>query len=113
VSSFGFINASWTLRADITCGFVCRLLNHMRETGTDYCVPRLRPSDHDMPKRPWIDDFSAGYMRRIMPMMPKQGDRAPWLNTQRYHEDVKLISKAPIVDDVMHFQRARVPAGRP
>ena len=39
VSSFGFINASWTLRTDITCDFVCRLLNHMRDSGTDYCVP--------------------------------------------------------------------------
>ncbi len=110
VSSFGFINASWTLRADITCDFVCRLLNHMRDTGTDYCVPRLRPSDADMPHRPWIDDFSAGYMRRIMPMMPKQGDRAPWLNTQRYHLDVKLISKAPVDDGVMQFHKVRVPA---
>ncbi len=110
VSSFGFINASWTLRADITCDFVCRLLNHMRDTGTDYCVPRLRPSDADMPQRPWIDDFSAGYMRRIMPMMPKQGDRAPWLNTQRYHQDVKLISKAPVDDDVMQFHKVRAKA---
>ena len=112
VSSFGFINASWTLRADITCDFVCRLLNHMRATDTDYCVPRLRPSDADMPQRPWIDDFSAGYMQRIMPMMPKQGDRAPWINTQRYNQDVKLISKAPVDDDVMQFHHARVPAAR-
>jgi monooxygenase len=112
VSSFGYINASWTLRVDITCDFVCRLLNHMRDTGTDYCVPRLRPSDADMPQRPWIDDFSAGYMQRIMPTMPKQGDRAPWLNTQRYNQDIKLISKAPIADDVMQFHkvRAKTPA---
>ena len=41
-SSFGYINASWTLRADLTCEYVCRLLNHMRETGTDQCTPRLR-----------------------------------------------------------------------
>lgn len=110
VSSFGFINASWTLRADITCDFVCRLLNHMRDTGTDYCVPTLRPSDANMPQRPWIDDFSAGYMQRIMPMMPKQGDRAPWVNTQRFNQDVKLISKAPVDDDVMQFHTASVPA---
>ena len=106
VSSFGYINASWTLRAEITCRFVCRLLNHMRDTGTDYCVPRLRPTDAGMPRRPWIDDFSAGYMRRVMPMMPKQGDRPPWLNTQRHHEDVKLITKAPIDDGVMQFHTA-------
>jgi hypothetical protein len=49
-------------------------------------------------------------MARIMPMMPKQGDRAPWLNTQRYHQDVKLISKALVADDVMQFHHAHIPA---
>ena len=106
-SSFGFINASWTLRSDMICDFVCRLLNHMRDTGTDICVPRLRPSDHDMPARPWIDDFSANYMQRVMPMMPKQGDRAPWINTQSYSADRKLIAKAPVDDGVMQFTKAR------
>ena len=47
-SSFGYINASWTLRADLTCEYVCRLLNHMDATGTRQCTPRLRPSDAGM-----------------------------------------------------------------
>ena len=74
--------------------------------GTDYCVPRLRPSDADMPRRPWIDDFSSGYMQRMMAMMPKQGDREPWVNTQRYHGDITLIVKQPVDDDVMQFHKA-------
>ncbi len=109
-SSFGYVNASWTLRADLTCEWVCRVLNHMRATGTDTCVPRLRPSDRAMPERPWIDDFSAGYMQRMMPLLPKQGDRAPWLNPQRYDADKKLIARAPIDDDVLHFTRSRARA---
>ncbi|MEZ5295753.1 MAG: NAD(P)/FAD-dependent oxidoreductase [Ilumatobacteraceae bacterium] len=60
-STFGYVNASWTLRADIVCGWVCWVLNYMRATGTDVAVPRLRPQDADMTLRPWIDDFSAGY----------------------------------------------------
>jgi monooxygenase len=106
-SSFGYIAASWTLRADMTCEYVCRLLNHLRDSGTDICTPRLRPADHDMPQRPWIDDFSAGYMRRSMHEMPKQGDRAPWLNTQSYSADKKLLRKARVDDGVMQFTRAR------
>ncbi len=66
-----------------------------------------------MPNRPWIDDFSSGYMQRMMPMLPKQGDREPWLNTQRYSADRKLIAKAPIDDGVMQFTKvhSRVGAG--
>ncbi|MEY2765611.1 MAG: hypothetical protein RL552_516, partial [Actinomycetota bacterium] len=79
-TSFGYINASWTLRADLTCTYVCRLLNHMRDTGTRQCTPRLRPGEENMPRRPWIDGFSSGYMQRVMHLMPSQGDREPWIN---------------------------------
>ena len=109
-SSFGYINASWTLRADLTCEYVCRLLNHMRLTGTHQCTPRLRASDADMPERPWIDGFSAGYMERSMDQMPHQGDRDPWINPQNYGADKKLFRKAPLDDGVMQFTTTRVPA---
>jgi cation diffusion facilitator CzcD-associated flavoprotein CzcO len=109
VSSFGYINASWTLRADLTCEYVCRLLNHMRATATDQCTPRLRDSDADMPERPWIDDFSAGYMQRAMHLMPRQGDREPWINPQDYKRDKEMFRKSPLDDGVMQFTRARTP----
>ena len=103
VSSFGYVNASWTLKADLTSEYVCRLLKHMDRAGATRCVPRLRPSDTDMPERPWIDDFPAGYMKRSMHLLPRQGDRTPWLNTQDYARDVKLIRRAAIDDGVMAF----------
>ncbi|MCU1395854.1 MAG: putative flavoprotein involved in transport [Ilumatobacteraceae bacterium] len=112
-SSFGYINASWTLRADLICEYVCRLLNHMAETGTVQCTPRLRPTDRGMPERPWIDDFSAGYMQRVMHMFPRQGDREPWINPQRYSRDKKMFRKAPIDDGVMQFTEALVAAATP
>jgi len=106
-SSFGYINASWTLRADLTCEYVCRLLNHMDKTGTDVCTPRLRESDAGMPERPWIDNFSAGYMERVMHQFPKQGDREPWINPQNYKRDKKMFRDSPIVDGVMIFEKCR------
>ena len=108
VSTFGYINASWTLRADLTSEYVCRLLNHMRATGTVQCTPVLRPSDTNMPQRPWIDDFSAGYMQRVMHRFPKQGDREPWINPQNYGRDKKMFRKAPLDDGCMQFTRPRV-----
>ncbi|MCU1359494.1 MAG: putative flavoprotein involved in transport [Ilumatobacteraceae bacterium] len=106
-SSFGYINASWTLRADLTCEYVCRLLNHMRTTNTVQCTPRLRESDRSMPQRPWIVDFSAGYMQRVMDRLPRQGDREPWINPQSYTADRKMFRNSPVEDGVMQFVSAR------
>jgi monooxygenase len=82
VQTFGYINASWTLGADLTAVWACRVLNEMDSLGMRQCTPRLRAEDENMTKRPWIDDFSAGYMQRVMHLFPKQGDRAPWVNTR-------------------------------
>lgn len=109
-SSFGYINASWTLRADLTCEYVCRVLNHMDKTGTNIATPRLRDSDIEMPERPWIDNFSAGYMQRVMHLFPKQGDREPWINPQNYKRDKKMFRDSPIADGVMIFEKCRQPA---
>ncbi len=106
-SSFGYINASWTLRADLICEYVCRLLNHMDETGTVQCTPRLRASDADMVEHPWIENFTSGYMQRMMHRFPKQGDREPWINPQNYRRDKKMFKKSPVADGVMRFARAR------
>jgi monooxygenase len=108
VSTFGYINASWTLRADLISEYVCRLLNHMRATGTDQCTPRLRPSDQGMPERPWIDDFSPGYIKRVLHLFPKQGDREPWINPQNYGRDKKMFRTSAIDDGCMQFTRARM-----
>ncbi len=110
-SSFGYINASWTLRADLICEYVCRLLNHMDQTGTQLCTPRLRPSDATMPERPWIDGFTPGYMARVMHLFPRQGDREPWRNPQNYAADRRSFLKAPLEDGVMRFSQVRSQPG--
>ena len=106
ISTFGYINASWTLRADINSSYACRVLNHMRKTGTQKATPRLRESDMDMPQRDWIEGFSSGYMKRSMSEMPKQGDREPWLNTQDFYKDKKMLSRNTLIEDgVMEFAK--------
>ena len=112
-STFGYINASWTLRADLVSEFVCRILNHMEANGTDVVTPQLRPSDRNMSARPWIDDFSSGYMARMMPMLPQQGDREPWTNPQRYSIEKKVLRKAPLDDGALVFStKAEAPAAQ-
>jgi monooxygenase len=109
VQTFGYINASWTLRADLTAAYVCRLLSRMDELGMRQVTARLRDEDRNMELKPWIDDFSAGYMQRLMHLFPKQGARDPWRNTQNYLLDRKLIPNAPLEDGALIFSN---PAGQ-
>jgi cation diffusion facilitator CzcD-associated flavoprotein CzcO len=103
VSTFGYINASWTLRADLTSEYVCRVLNHMSATHTRRVTPTLRASDAGMPASPWIKDFSSGYMSRMMDRFPKQGDREPWVNPQDYARDKKMIRFGALEDGALIF----------
>jgi len=103
VQTFGYIHHSWTLRADLTAQYACRLINHMDSLGMRQVTPTLRDRDKHMPALPWIQDFSAGYIQRRMHLFPRQGDRAPWLNTQNYARDIKMIRRAAVADDVLRF----------
>jgi monooxygenase len=103
--TFGYTNASWTLKADLTCAYVCRLLNHMNERGYAVCVPREDPA---MPASPFID-FSSGYVLRAIDQFPRQGAQAPWRLYQNYALDVVALRYGGIEDGTMKFSRA--PAG--
>ncbi len=101
-TTFGYINASWTLRADLIARYVCRLLQRMDETGTTRAMPVAEPG---MPQRPYVDDFSAGYMQRRVHTFPKQSDRDPWTASQSYAHDKKVLlgPDADVDDGVMEF----------
>jgi cation diffusion facilitator CzcD-associated flavoprotein CzcO len=101
--TFGYINASWTLRADLVAEFACRILNHMAEVGARVCVPKLRPGEQDMPRRSWLEGFNPGYIERVQHLFPKQGDREPWLNSQNYRRDKRTFREVPIDDGVLSF----------
>ena len=106
VSTFGYINASWTLRADLVARFACRVLEHMQTQGLDRCTPILRESDRGMESRPWVEGFSSGYLQRVMDTLPRQGDREPWLNPQNYLGDKPRFLQAPLDDGVLRFANA-------
>jgi cation diffusion facilitator CzcD-associated flavoprotein CzcO len=103
--TFGYIRASWTLRAELIAHFVCRLLNAMDARGARRVTPRLRPEDRAMPAKAFIDpdDFAPGYMRRGVARLPKQGDREPWTNCQDYYAEKDLLPTLDFDDGVLHF----------
>ena len=103
VSTFGYINASWTLKADLTAEYACRLLNHMTDKGMQQCTPRLADDDQGTSGKNWIDSFSSGYIQRKVHLLPKQGSEPPWVNTQNYLLDRKIIGAGPIEDGYLQF----------
>ena len=103
---FGYFRHSWTLRADLISDFVCRLLQHMGEKGATTVIPTLRPEDADMPLGPWVDpeNFNPGYLARSMHLMPKQGDRDPWMHLHEYAEEREMLPAADLDDGALAYR---------
>ncbi|NEP88501.1 MAG: NAD(P)/FAD-dependent oxidoreductase [Okeania sp. SIO2C2] len=108
VSVFGYINASWTLRAELVAEYVCRLINYMDEMGFRQCTPRLRDRDGNMQARSLIKDFSSGYIQRVMHLFPKQGDCEPWIYPQNYQRDKKMIRHGALEDGALIFSNKEI-----
>jgi len=100
-SAFGYTNASWTLKCDLTCEYVCRILNHMDKTGTTQCTPRKDPQ---VQEAPWID-FSSGYIQRAANVLPKQGTKKPWKLYQNYFLDLVTLKFGAVDDGTLEFAK--------
>jgi monooxygenase len=98
--ALGYTNASWTLKCDLTCEYVCRLLNHMQRHGYRQCTPRNR--DASQPTQPFID-LKSGYVLRSVDRFPRQGLRAPWRLHQNYPRDIAMLRYGPLEDGAMEF----------
>ncbi len=103
-SSFGYTNASWTLKSDLVAGYVCRLLNHMDAGEFDVATPRQR--DAKIAKQPALD-FCPGYILRAMDQIPKQGSKAPWRLHQNYALDLFQFRFSRVDDGSMEFTRVQ------
>jgi monooxygenase len=101
----GYTNASWTLKCDLTCEYVCRLINHMDEAGVRQCTPNRDPR---VSERPFID-FSSGYVQRSIEQFPKQGSKAPWRLHQNYPMDIVNLRFGSVDDGVMEFSNTGSP----
>ena len=102
--SFGYVNASWTLRADLTCEYVCKLINLMDKKGVECCVPindETAYGDDD------LIDFTSGYFQRGLHLMPKQGNKAPWKNYQNYIKDIFAVRLFSIKNANLSFYTSK------
>ncbi len=98
--AIGYTNASWTLKCDLTCDYVCRLLNHMRATGQRQCTPVN--DDATVIPTPLLG-LTSGYVQRSAHRFPKQGSRFPWQVHQSYLRDYRVLKRSGIDDNAMVF----------
>jgi monooxygenase len=99
-SVFGYTNASWTLKADLVCEYVCRLINHMDRGSYRQCTPRN--ADPSLTEEPWVN-FSSGYIQRALAKQPKQGSKRPWKLYQNYALDLLSLRFGSVRDRAMVF----------
>jgi len=103
-SAFGYTNASWTLKCDLTGEYVCKLLNHMRRYHYVQCTPRR--NDPAVIEEPVLS-FSSGYVTRALSSLPKQGSKKPWRLRQNYALDLLGVRFSGIEDGTMEFTRSK------
>ncbi|SDT91680.1 Predicted flavoprotein CzcO associated with the cation diffusion facilitator CzcD [Pseudomonas pohangensis] len=109
--AFGYTNASWTLKADLSGEYLCRLLNHMQASHKPIVTPQL--DDPHMQPLPWLD-FTSGYVMRARDRLPRQGTRLPWRLYQNYIKDLLLFRFSKLDDGVLRFSEpVAAPATRP
>jgi monooxygenase len=106
--TFGYTNASWTLKADLVSEFVCRVLNYMDDNGFDRVVPEHPGAA--VGELPFMD-FAPGYFLRAIDQLPKSGSRAPWRLKQNYLLDLRLIRQGKVDDEALHFTKHRAAVG--
>ena len=108
--TFGYTNASWTLKADLTAEYVCRVIAETRRQGADYAVPVVTD---DLRPEPFLH-FTSGYVQRALAHLPKQGHAKPWKLNQNYAKDLVTLRHKPVADGTLRFRHKGevVPEGR-
>ncbi len=101
IYTFGYTNASWTLKADLTAGYASRLFAYMHKHGYASATPVGGPG---IETRPFLD-FSSGYVQRAVDMMPRQGAKAPWRLYQNYLLDLLTLRYRRIADGTLKFTK--------
>ena len=107
---FGYFRASWTLRSELVSEFVCRLLNHLKDTGAKSVEVALREEDRDMAIHDWMDEenFNPNYLKRANAILPKRGDKREWQHTQDYWREKDEFPAIDLEDEAFVYRRDKL-----
>ncbi|MEM6723085.1 MAG: NAD(P)/FAD-dependent oxidoreductase, partial [Bacteroidota bacterium] len=97
----GYTTMSWTLRANLVCEYVVRILNHMDQKGVKQVTPMMADKDQEIST---FVDLSSGYFQRALDTLPKMGDRKPWIVNTNYMADYRMLKYASLEHPELHYQ---------
>jgi len=108
----GYTNASWTLKADLVAGYVCRVLKYLDRRNLQWVVPAA-PAEVAQGELSSLIDLKAGYIFRGAGQLPRQGAGSPWRLHQNYFRDFALLRAGRLTDRVRFGRRGQrvQPAG--
>jgi len=98
--AFGYTNASWTLKCEMTSRYTCRIINYMAKHGYHQCMPVQ--NDPDLVLKPFLD-FNPGYVLRVLDKLPKMGHKKPWKIEQNYFYDKKMFERSALDDGILRY----------
>ena len=104
-SAFGYTNASWTLKCDLTAEYICRMLKFMDKNDFQIATPRV--NDSSIEAEPVLD-FNSGYVLRALDTLPRQGSKPPWKLHQNYVKDLSMLRYGRLDDGTMEFKGEKV-----
>jgi cation diffusion facilitator CzcD-associated flavoprotein CzcO len=99
--AIGYTNASWTLKCDLSCHYITRILNYMKDKKYTVCIPKFNPQE--FASEPLLD-FDAGYIKRAADILPNQGSKTPWKVYQNYLRDAFLLKYKSAIDKYLEFK---------
>jgi monooxygenase len=97
----GYTNSSWTLKIDLVCEHLCRMLALMDARHQDTAVA-VADGQSVGERRP-LFDFQAGYVQRAADRLPQQGSRGPWTTAMSYRADLARLRRGRVEDPALRF----------
>jgi monooxygenase len=98
----GYTNASWTLKADLSSEYLCKLINLMDKKNCKSVIPRYKGKGKG---KQIMTELESGYIDRAKDLLPYNGDKKPWKIDQHYIKDVISFRYSKMQDGHLEFKK--------
>ncbi|MEG0481819.1 MAG: NAD(P)/FAD-dependent oxidoreductase [Acinetobacter sp.] len=87
---FGYTNAPWTLKIDLSCDYICRLIRELdirQMTAVIPVAPKQENTGNSI-----VYGMQSGYVQRGDWVLPRQGKSTEWFVSHNFEKDAEMYS---------------------